>query len=1058
MFRKKPGKSSSYFSLLDKEQAVQTLKTVINDEKEDDVQRGSLDDLRRPVQNSEQISDLIGNLELLKYPSDFYDVKMTKVEVHGKPLKVLSVQFEPDTSPSPEQIKHFQEHALLIRKLSIILGILNMLQMPGFLKPELSETEKKKIKDYLIDLSNDLRKEFVEGKETEKITKDFSDFVKNDIQKKLLKYNQDAESVTQDIRKAEKYAVASLNAGRAILTNLPCRENDEEFFQLDLPFRNELTDRQKDEYMKIHSLNPPYWFKELCSWEREWLLNLVPTSRNGPWDEFESLFQSSAMQNLPGLKNARMSFLLCRQEKDKVITLSESSKTATPVPYEMSFSEDVKENAQLNYRQLLDRIVPAARHRIKKKWGIDYLPLIFVDSLLSESTKGNAPGGDSPLIDKQQDAFQEVQSDYEQWATIVQGDDGINFLRKAQEKGSKHIITIIRKKEESDSHVKVVLDYAKDFCDAVSTGPKSAEMDSELDLIKMACEELERLPTLDWNDQFLKSTRNRALYRAAYLAVLVDAMGGFVNTNCKSGKDRTGEEEIYVKAMQIYFRLYKQLPKIDDVGEERSEFISIVKTIYISEKTQEAAGANTPGSDGLKDWALSGPFGTPGILDDDVHDALGEMYKATEQLANLNKPRVFKGAEKNETKASKKLFKILIEHREKLRDSGRIFLDYFIEMLMEEHLDRLKLFSSKELEEYLSKMETVKDEKELKDSLGVFLGRLNLLTKHPIFKLIIKENNLTDEKRKEDLESRVGELSVLKNPPQSRQNELAAFNFANTNDAKKMSIYENQTITKVERTESTILSVQSHNLFKVGLTNSSLKSPAIAQIQSEEHQRFSEPKKEVYKYTHSGSEPWNITIIGHFIEKQAVSGLSSIPHDFQLETIFSRALPTKYSRLIDDEMINLMCARLRSRQRIDETILKKILPGLLAGKVPSDQCPRLAKLLMMGYQKATERSIEDEDGNKYYFPSNFFIQTATNHVNSFCALSNSNTIFLNSSWDPHYTEAIQLICATKGITCIQDQWHTNQEDLTKKEAVFSRLYPEILSQQESLNNNITDNP
>ena len=125
--------------------------------------------------------------------------------------------------------------------------------------------------------------------------------------------------------------------------------------------------------------------------------------------------------------------------------------------------------------------------------------------------------------------------------------------------------------------------------------------------------------------------------KAALSEILVEAMGGAVSTNCKSGKDRTGFDELYRSSMLLYFKKYGKLPSVydpkndpkNDSKNNRKNFVDIFVQLFNTMKTQEGAATNTPGSFGLKDSAQ--------MLCSDIVMALGDSYKNSNKRADLNK-------------------------------------------------------------------------------------------------------------------------------------------------------------------------------------------------------------------------------------------------------------------------------------------------------------------------------------------------------------------------------------------------------------------------------------
>jgi len=147
------------------------------------------------------------------------------------------------------------------------------------------------------------------------------------------------ESVaTRKIREAERYFNAEYNRD-LILVNVTDK-GDERIIQVDVNLNHQLSDEQKQEYLKIHGpeQDRPQWFKDLDKHEQNWYLNKVPKATVGDtqsWQSFEGLFKPSSMQGTPGNSNLRVHTLM-REEGGEVSLLSTSIKCGSPVSYEMA--------------------------------------------------------------------------------------------------------------------------------------------------------------------------------------------------------------------------------------------------------------------------------------------------------------------------------------------------------------------------------------------------------------------------------------------------------------------------------------------------------------------------------------------------------------------------------------------------------------------------------------------------------------------------------------------------------------------------------------------------
>ncbi|MCW5583328.1 MAG: hypothetical protein KIT56_05510 [Gammaproteobacteria bacterium] len=299
-------------------------------------------------------------------------------------------------------------------------------------------------------------------------------------------------------------------------------------------------------------------------------------------------------------------------------------------------NSDIKEQTSFTAKQILDDLTKKAEKNLHEMWGEDIgiKPLVFIQSLLSDTLGGSI---DNKLTAKQMKAILSIKNEYK-GIELIAGNEPVNILR----------IFAIQDKKRWE-YVNQVIEYSNKFVAAINSrhGSLTEKQKNRLDLIQAARIELEKLQSSKGKHRKLMITegRNFEAYKAAYLSILVEAMGGIVSTNCKSGKDRTGIDEIYRHAMILYFEEKKKLPSFTDTGEDRQRFTEIFTHLFNTMKAQEAASANTPGSFGLKDSAK--------MICGDIASALGKTYKASNERAAMNKPQVFYEDEKRQHKESK---------------------------------------------------------------------------------------------------------------------------------------------------------------------------------------------------------------------------------------------------------------------------------------------------------------------------------------------------------------------------------------------------------------------
>lgn len=133
--------------------------------------------------------------------------------------------------------------------------------------------------------------------------------------------------------------------------------------------------------------------------------------------------------------------------------------------------------------------------------------------------------------------------------------------------------------------------------------------------------------------------RHRDLFRSSYEGIIMRLIG-VAHRTCKSGKDRTGWEEIHEEAMLSYFLRAGELPKYDANDVNRGRFIDRFVDLYFLNHEGKVAARNAPGSCGMKSAAL---------LPKDIRKRLRHdlEHRCFVWSADLNKPGISK-----KTKAS----------------------------------------------------------------------------------------------------------------------------------------------------------------------------------------------------------------------------------------------------------------------------------------------------------------------------------------------------------------------------------------------------------------------
>lgn len=578
----------------------------------------------------DQIKNEMRRQEVLKYPNPPYQCKL--VPVAAGHINMLATYVYYDGSKLTDyQYDQMRTHSIVLRKLSILAGVVNAMH---FSKTFLTNNtaQRAKLESRFMRLYIEAKK--IPSRDESSEMDEFIDTLRREIEGFTGKSEPE---IIRQIRNAERYFVAEYNRNH-ILVNETVYQ-DKAIVQIDIPFRNNITDEQKKNLMLIHNeeKSRPGWFRSLPVWEQEWFFIHVPRSMNDDWSGFISLFKSSAMPHMPGVNNGRVNYLLEKSDNDNYVIMSTSIKIGSMVAYEEP-AGSMTEETRLTAVQVMNQLLSQAKLLFDDAWkGInfppDIKPTIFISGLLSDTIGSSF---DEKLMQIQKDVVQNLARNYNN-ANIITGNDPVNILRIAAVEGGRwhHTRQIIIQAQK--------LLHFFDSCKL----ELSADQRDRLELIRSARKELLVLSEMS---NIPRIDRNMSAFKAAYTEILVEAMGGVVSTNCKSGKDRTGLDELYRHAMLLYFKRYKKLPGFTDSRQERQSFIEIFMTLFNSMKAQESAAANTPGSFGLNDKAK--------MLCGDLAVALGASYKCSGQRANMNKPTKFKKDEKVKDKEGREKSKL----------------------------------------------------------------------------------------------------------------------------------------------------------------------------------------------------------------------------------------------------------------------------------------------------------------------------------------------------------------------------------------------------------------
>ncbi|KTD55696.1 hypothetical protein Lsan_3248 [Legionella santicrucis] len=658
--------------------------------------------------SQEMLSSLEQNLricERLKHPYPTWVYTRIEPEQPGEKA-IIKIKHDPTTSITHKELDTKIKYSIITRKLSIIGGVLTLLDSPDYLtsNPE----QKQAIRNELARLSNEIiasRNNAVTPDPKEELDR----FVVSLATSLKTMTNPVPNNIIRDIREAERYFVAEHNKNQVLIVETP-REN-ETILQIDIGLNHQLTPEQKQEYLAIHNNEDkqPKWFQALSAAEQSWYLERIPHPNNPEavkeekWNNFQLLFKSSAMPHAPGFPNARINYLMLKRNEGLEV-VSASVKSATPVSYEMP-SEEQEKHSKDNAQQLVNITQHLASINHENLWGNffrDNKPKIpiLIQSLLSEKVEKmgfEVAKADNRLIQGQVKAMKDLDAE---GFHLMYHNDGTNAFSRGNKISMRddpefeELVNIAdeflaavyheldQRINEKSEHANSALEVEGGYLFCVEKG-KAVEQQTRLNkfierlegnphitseqkasiiIMIRVLDEYHRDPQED-----PKLSRNKAEYIIALKKLLVEAMGGAASNNCKSGKDRTGQSEVYQHALTLFTMLHSEsdaLLSYDEKGDRRNSFCQLAAMLNASQKIQEAAAFNTPGCVGTKSNGISK------IIDDGIRQEgqFKELHSKGCKLASMNKPKEFIKDESSKAMEAQKMTNKTTNAKNRLND------------------------------------------------------------------------------------------------------------------------------------------------------------------------------------------------------------------------------------------------------------------------------------------------------------------------------------------------------------------------------------------------------
>ncbi|CDZ78837.1 hypothetical protein BN59_03151 [Legionella massiliensis] len=680
------------FALFANEASSEQITRTVTGENAADFRRYRKEDLTKILSATTsqalliQIEQRMQVLEQLKHPEPNWTYSRLDPQKPGEKV-VIKIEYNDEAKPTSRIKTDKKRYSLATRKLSVIAGVLTLLDQ-GLVTD--NQEDKQKIREYLTRLSNNIISDANTTKGLDDVNKSMDNFVKG-LNKQVAKLAKtDVKNVVGPIREAERYFVAQHNQNK-VLAVITHRKDGSKVVQVDNNFNHELTERQKQEYLRIHSTdNKPQWFTNLHRAEQAWYLARIPQTLGAPeWANFEKLFKSSAMQHTPGLANARVNYLIAESETGSLEIQSASMKSGTPVTYEMQ-QGDRELQTVLNTLQEIEKLEQLADHNFDKVWGDFFTDneldrpqrLILIQSLLSNSVEVatiKVSKADEALIEAQRQAVNYVVDHglVSSSSIVLHHNNATNSFRHGEGKeagkqaerelaalrgiGMQFLARVVGHFTEGASVN--VLDPLMKGSKAISDA-QMEQITNYIDSLKLTeAQKLNLRILVNTENQFRKvaktstktvgsDSRNQEEYIIALKKMFVEAMGGATKNNCKSGKDRTGQSEEYQHALCIVTHdLDGEVIAYDEKGATRKEFCETAALLNCTMKIQEAAAANTPGSVGTKAPKVAD------IIDGKILTAgnMTELFDLGCDLAGLNKCKVHQVDEQQKMNEIKRL-------------------------------------------------------------------------------------------------------------------------------------------------------------------------------------------------------------------------------------------------------------------------------------------------------------------------------------------------------------------------------------------------------------------
>jgi|GEM_PF-6075864 len=875
-----------------------------------------------------------------------------------------------------------------------------------------------------------------------------------------------AKTIAKQISLSERVHV--WKGGRKPLITVSTLKNPEQIIvQAEIP-RVKLTPAQQQEFLDLlqdtsQQEKLPQWFINMPQWEKNYLLKHLHSKPTATRDNINEKIATipASLRHIPGLanfsehvlrvyeKNAEGNYVL------KTESRRERSGIVAPVDlYRKKFNLERQRLTNGNVGQLLASTIQERAERYVEKWdhpGDKVITIPFtLQTLLSPGWLNALIGGGSNnntmMIENKQMAvsllrhafeFPESQSSqrlFQQWGLDVdeQGairvklsDDSIVRVKPAII-STNHSVNAWRRlpglfkfstETENKTSALQLIAVAQDFI------RDKDQNDVDIKLLQQALDDYQATPSM------ANSNHHRALFLSSLEQIISDKSGGIAYGSCKSGKDRKGMETLHTDTMLVYQSRYGYLPKYNDSGIARENFVNIFVELYFSMHHQEVASQNALGAEGIKELE--------GLLPQDIKDAIKRKQGENALLeANL-----FGGLNKVNNKLlrsnkQKQLLMDEINNDAQLQHSlsptyyrsptSSIWSRASTPYTKSSTVDLQKDFSGV-LDELQFSARTLRASARVNPNLK-FLTRLMTSKRQHLIDPLNKIINLIQLSQTSTQLTREPYLSQTENAIKELRNQIMErYQDADGNALTKFSSICDAAITNL-RDRANLLPGLSHQTelieydgtpadfeAKLQQYNAHIKNDFLATITCHEPMKFTNTVDKTHFRVSPIDKVPGAIIVDQMKEGKLTSMVMSVPDNFQQKTIWQRAYATlltpahTFKGLTRDDLDKLfdMVSEIANLQMRD--ISKEDIALYLKNKQIPDP-NKTSEALYKAYTSVMYR----EKFKGEIFPNDTYVNIAIKHVESRRQLEPNQPIVIRSIFNPIYLETLLLYCRSQG--------------------------------------------